>query len=64
VNGKEYQKKMMDKDYYLRLRNRFRPSKLQVILFAESPPASGKYFYDENGSVGEPLFRALMNFLI
>ena len=28
---------------------------------AESPPVSGRYFYDETGSTTEPLFAAIMN---
>jgi len=53
----------MDKDYYAKLRNKYLPSDLRVIFVAESPPASGKYFYNEDGSLGEPLFRAMMNVL-
>jgi hypothetical protein len=30
------------------------------VIVAESPPASGKYFYDATGSTKEPLFGALM----
>jgi hypothetical protein len=53
----------MDREYYLKLRNRYLPSNLKTIFVSESPPASGKYFYDENGSVGEPLFKAMMKLL-
>ena len=31
-----------------------------MIIIAESPPASGRYFYDVEGAVTEPLFSALM----
>jgi hypothetical protein len=31
-----------------------------VVIIAESPPASGRYFYDPAGSNTEPLFAALM----
>jgi hypothetical protein len=35
-----------------------------MIIVAESPPASGKYFYDTTGRTTEPLFRALMKTLL
>ena len=53
----------MDKKHYIKLRNKYLPSDLRVIFVAESPPVSGKYFYNEDGSLGEPLFRAMMNLL-
>src|SRR5437016_5575120 len=49
------------KDYYLTLRSRFIPEAAKIIFVLESPPASGKYFYNPNGSTNEPLFQALMN---
>jgi hypothetical protein len=45
---------------YLSLRRRYKPKKLKLIIIAESPPASGKYFYDPIGRITEPLFAALM----
>jgi hypothetical protein len=48
------------RDYYLNLRQAFTPQKLRLIILAESPPASGKYFYDISGRTTEPLFVALM----
>ena len=45
---------------YLSLRGSFVPSKVRTIFVLESPPASGKYFYNPAGSVKEPLFRAMM----
>jgi hypothetical protein len=45
---------------YLDLRGKFRPEKFGAIFVAESPPASGRYFYDPTGSVTEHLFLALM----
>lgn len=45
---------------YIQLRNSYIPQVCRVIFVCESPPASGRYFYDPNGSVSEPLFRALM----
>ena len=49
------------KDYYLALRGRFAPKEAKIIYVLESPPASGKYFYDPSGSTKEPLFTAIMN---
>jgi hypothetical protein len=51
---------MRTRDEYLRLRRAFEPSTPRLIIVAESPPASGRYFYDPNGLVTEPLFSALM----
>jgi hypothetical protein len=49
-----------DRNYYLRLRKQHEPKKLNLVMVAESPPASGKYFYDATGSPKEPLFAAIM----
>ncbi len=46
----------MDKEYYLKLRNKYLPESLKIIFILESPPASGKYFYNETGKTTEPLF--------
>ena len=53
----------MNRDYYLRLRKRYLPSKLNLLFILESPPVSGNYFYDEIGKTTEPLFSAFMKFL-
>ena len=53
----------MNRDYYLRLRKRYLPSKLNLLFILESPPVSGKYFYDETGKTTEPFFRAFMKLL-
>jgi hypothetical protein len=45
---------------YLGLRHRYEPRSVKVAVIAESPPASGLYFYDPTGSPREPLFAALM----
>jgi len=45
---------------YLDLRQRYEPENTRLVIIAESPPASGKYFYDPAGSPSEPLFAALM----
>jgi hypothetical protein len=51
---------LWDRDYYHRLRRVHQPENLRLVIVAESPPASGKYFYDTTGSTREPLFAALM----
>jgi hypothetical protein len=33
---------------------------MKLVVIAESPPASGRYFYDATGAPSEPLFAALM----
>lgn len=51
------------KQYYLNLRNLHLPSQISTVFVLESPPVSGKYFYDESGKVTEPLFSAMMKLL-
>src|SRR3954447_26128069 len=48
------------RDEYLNLRRQYQPESIKLVIVAESPPASGLYFYDPEGSVGEPLFSAFM----
>jgi hypothetical protein len=48
------------RDYYLHLRLEYQSANIRLIIIAESPPASGKYFYDSTGSPKEPLFAAIM----
>jgi hypothetical protein len=45
---------------YLSFRDRYRPETIKLLLVAESPPASGRYFYNPAGALTEPLFAALM----
>jgi hypothetical protein len=45
---------------YLDLRQRYEPESTRLVIIAESPPASEKYFYDPAGAPSEPLFAALM----
>jgi hypothetical protein len=45
---------------YLSLRRRFTPESITLIVIAESPPASGRYFYDPAGALSEPLFSAMI----
>jgi hypothetical protein len=44
----------------LRFRSRHVPESTKIIFVLESPPASGRYFYNPDGAVTEPLFRAMM----
>jgi hypothetical protein len=53
----------MKKEHYLNLRNKYLPEKPKLIFILESPPSSGKYFYDETGKTSEPLFNELMKAL-
>ena len=51
---------MHQKKYYIDLRNKYEPANIKVIFILESPPVSGKYFYDTGGRTSEPLFSAMM----
>jgi hypothetical protein len=50
----------MTRNEYLALRHRYEPESIKLVLIAESPPTSGKYFYNAAGAPSEPLFAALM----
>ncbi len=50
----------MQRSEYLFLRRKFEPPSKKLVIVAESPPSSGKYFYNPDGTVSEPLFAALM----
>jgi hypothetical protein len=50
----------MTRDEYLSLRRIYEPETPELIIVAESPPASGLYFYNPEGAVTEPLLAALM----
>jgi hypothetical protein len=45
---------------YLSFRRPYEPESLRLVVIAESPPASGLYFYNPTGLRSEPLFAALM----
>lgn len=49
---------MPPKSRYHNLRKK--PSPLKLVFILESPPVSGKYFYDPTGKTTEPLFAAMM----
>jgi hypothetical protein len=46
---------------YLSLRHEFEPKDVKLAIVAESPPISGKYFYDPCSNVSEPVFSALIS---
>ncbi|WP_108682096.1 hypothetical protein [Methyloceanibacter sp. wino2] len=48
---------------YKEWRRRYEPEVAKLIIVAESPPISGLYLYNPDGSVSEPLFAALMKAL-
>ncbi|RLA41701.1 MAG: hypothetical protein DRR42_24345 [Gammaproteobacteria bacterium] len=54
---------MYGNQYYSNLRAPFAPSEVNLVLLFESPPDSGRYFYDPNGKTTEPLFSAVMKLL-
>ncbi len=47
----------------LSLRRELEPTGVSLVIVAESPPISGKYLYNPDGKVSEPLFNALMKLL-
>jgi hypothetical protein len=49
----------MLRNEYLALRRPYEPENIRLVIIAESPPASGLYFY-KAGRTGEPLFAAMM----
>jgi hypothetical protein len=50
----------MTREAYLRYRRDYEPEEVTLAIIAESPPASGKFFYDPSGTTAEPLFAALI----
>lgn len=50
----------MLKNEYIALRNKYTPERIKAIFVLESPPATGRYFYNPNGKITEPLFKAMM----
>jgi hypothetical protein len=48
---------------YKEMREAYRPERIKAIFILESPPKSGKYFYNPDGTVREQLFRAMMEFI-
>jgi hypothetical protein len=50
----------LDQEYYHNLRRGYQPEDLNLLIVAESPPASGLYFYNPDGKRSEPIFAAFM----
>jgi hypothetical protein len=50
----------MERVDYHAVRGRYEPASVTLVIVAESPPASGLYFYDPAGRTTEPLFAALI----
>jgi len=47
----------MIKSEYLRFRNQYIPPTTKIVFVLESSPASGRYFYNRDGALSEPLIR-------
>lgn len=56
------EERKMHKEYIAK-RNKYKPENIKTIFVLESPPKSGKYFYDPDGEVTEPLFKAMMEII-
>jgi hypothetical protein len=56
------EERKMHKEYIAR-RNKYKPENIRAIFILESPPKSGKYFYDPEGETTEPLFKAMMELI-
>ena len=54
---------MPSKSHYRKLRQKYLPEKIKLIFLLESPPASGGYFYDPDGTPTEQLFSAMMKLI-
>jgi hypothetical protein len=50
--------------YYLDLRDEYRPETLRAIFILESPPDSGKYFYEPHKLYKGVLFSAMMQYVL
>jgi hypothetical protein len=48
------------RDKYHAFRRKFEPQHIRLVIIAESPPKTGKYFYNPAGVISEPLCSALM----
>lgn len=51
---------MTKKADYVKMRGRYLPKKILAIFVLESPPVTGRYFYNPNGYNTESLFSAMM----
>jgi hypothetical protein len=65
LGGALTNRKMIELSYtkrneYLHLRRQYLPGMVKLVVIAESPPASGRYFYDPTVAPSEQLFAAPM----
>ena len=51
---------MHSEAYYKKLRKKYTPVLCRLIFVFESPPESDEYFYNDKGSINEPLFKFMM----
>src|SRR4030095_14834794 len=50
-------------EYYIDLRDQYKPKKTGLVFLAESPPENGGYFYDTRDLDHQLLFRAMMKLI-
>lgn len=48
---------------YKKFRNAYKPESIRAVFVLESPPKSGKFFYNPKGETTEPLFKAMMDLI-
>ncbi|MFH0796971.1 MAG: hypothetical protein V2A65_07955 [Candidatus Omnitrophota bacterium] len=48
---------------YKKLRNAYKPDSIRAVFVLESPPKSGKFFYNPEGKTTESLFKAMMELI-
>jgi len=60
IQGEFQKARALSRDDYLSLRRPYEPENIRLVIVAESPPKTGKYFYNPAGVVSEPLFAAMM----
>lgn len=59
----QYSDEIKKRKEYISKRDKYRPESIKIIFILESPPKSGKYFYDPEGEITEPLFKAMMELI-
>jgi len=59
----QYAEEIKQHKEYVAKRNKYKPETIKAIFILESPPKSGKYFYDPEGKTTEPLFKAMMELI-
>src|SRR5262249_33413964 len=56
----DMEKIKMTRSEYLAFRRLYQPENVRLLIVAESPPIGGKYFYNRDGRITEPLFAAIL----